>query len=279
MVETLFRADNLKKNDCSFQSSNGQFNYSLCPQNLNEESISNYGLELFPQNNNKESIINMYHSLSERYFMIEQENDKLSKLSSLYSKRIEQLEVESLRTQISPHFIYNVLSSIYTKIKKQSPEVAEQIMILSEIMSYATPKTTLNQEVLLEDEIENILRYLALQNIRYIKESTFVFKQTGNADNAQILPLILLTFIENAFKYGDRSYPEHPITIVLNITDNDIFFSCRNKKYLNSPVKRNSTKIGLINTQKRLEINYSDRYKLNINDEKDFYEVQLSLKI
>jgi two-component system, LytTR family, sensor kinase len=252
-----------------------QINYLLQPFSTN---LHSQGFFVNTLTNNQSLNGHFFHHANKTNTNIEQDNNSLNNQLIQSEKRIAQLEIESLRTQISPHFVYNVLSSIYTNVKKQSPEIAEQIMLLSEIMSYATKKTNLDQEVLLEEELENIIRYLELQKTRYSINSGFSLKQTGNADNALIIPLVLLTFVENAFKYGDRSNPEKPITIVIDVADEKLYFSCRNKKYTNPQGSIKSNGIGLINTKKRLAIKYQDRHNLIINDTNEDFEVIFTLK-
>jgi two-component system LytT family sensor kinase len=193
------------------------------------------------------------------------------------SKKIEQMEASLLRKEISSHFIYNTLNSIYTKLTKQTPELAEQIILLSEIMSYATQKTTYDEEVSLVDEIENIDNFLKLQTSRCSRHNNFIFQQTGESDENYILPLILLTFIENAFKHGDLTDKDNPVIIQIKISEETIFFTCKNKKYSRKQVHVKSSGIGLANTRKRLSIKYGNRYSLRINDTVESYQVTLTL--
>jgi two-component system, LytTR family, sensor kinase len=221
----------------------------------------------------------LYQSKEDRTLEIEKENRYLIRQLEDSAKRIKQLENDFLRTQISPHFVYNTLSSVYTKISKQVPEVAEQIMLLSEIMSYATQKTTYDDEVFLEEELETIVRYLELQNRRFDMNGGFTYQQSGNPDGAKILPLILLTFIENAFKYGDRSDENCQIEIIVNISDDSLFFSCKNKIYSNTQPSCKSMGIGLLNLKKRLGLNYPDSHELTINQTDKSFEVAFMLEL
>lgn len=221
----------------------------------------------------------LYQSKEDKMLEIEKENRNLIRQLEDSAKRIKQLENDFLRTQISPHFVYNTLSSVYTKISKQVPEVAEQIMLLSEIMSYATLKTAYDEEVFLEEELETIVRYLELQKRRFDMNGGFTFTQSGNPDGAKILPLILLTFIENAFKYGDRSDKNYPIEIIVNITDDSLFFSCKNRIYPNTQPFCKSTGIGLLNLKKRLSLNYPDSHQLTIQQTETNFEVIFVLQL
>jgi two-component system, LytTR family, sensor kinase len=205
-----------------------------------------------------------------------EKNDMLLKLID-YEKKLNQLEMDFLRSQISPHFIYNVLSSVYTKVSKLAPDIAEPIMLLSEMMSYTTKASKADEEVFLEEELENIERFLELERFRYGSNFHVKFIVTGYPDrDDKILPLVLLTFIENAFKYGDRSNEEHPISITVDIDDNSLSFVCKNLKQRISS-KRKSNSIGLSNTTRRLDLKYQDRYSLNFTDENNEYTVYFKL--
>jgi two-component system, LytTR family, sensor kinase len=210
---------------------------------------------------------------------IKTENEKNKMLLKMldYEKKLNQLEMDFLRSQISPHFIYNVLSSVYTKVSKLAPNIAEPIMLLSEMMSYTTKASKADEEVLLEEELENIERFLELERFRYGTNFHVKFTVNGYPDrDDKILPLILLTFIENAFKYGDRSNEEHPITITIDIDDNSLSFVCKNLKQRISS-KRKSNSVGLNNTTRRLDLKYQGRYSLNLIDENNEYIVSLKL--
>ena len=207
----------------------------------------------------------------------ERENKRLA-IELFESKlQLNKLELDFLRQQISPHFVYNVLSSIYTKVYKQNPEAGEIVMLLSEIMSYSTGATKSDDEVPLEEEITNISRFIDLEKYRYGNDFHIIYEVTGSPDpEDQILPLILLTFIENAFKYGDRNNPLRPITIKINVDDDRLTFHCKNVAQQLSRLKK-TNKIGIVNTQKRLEIKYPGKYFLSNRMEEDEYIVDFSL--
>lgn len=209
----------------------------------------------------------------------ERENKRMAIELFEYKLLLNKLELDFLRQQISPHFVYNVLSSVYTKVYKQSPDAAEIIMLLSEIMSYSTGASKSDDEVPLEEELRNVGRFIELEKYRYGYDFIIDFQITGSPDSAdQILPLILLTFIENAFKYGDRNNAERPITIKIEIDDDKLTFYCKNVIQQISPYKK-SNKIGIANTQKRLAIKYPGKFYLSNTVEGDEYVVHFSLDL
>lgn len=209
----------------------------------------------------------------------ERENKRMAIELFEYKLLLNKLELDFLRQQISPHFVYNVLSSVYTKVYKQSPDAAEIIMLLSEIMSYSTGASKSDDEVPLEEELRNVGRFIELEKYRYGYDFIIDFQITGSPDAAdQILPLILLTFIENAFKYGDRNNAERPITIKIEIDDDKLTFYCKNVIQQISPFKK-SNKIGIANTQKRLAIKYPGKFFLSNTIVGDEYVVHFSLDL
>lgn len=196
-----------------------------------------------------------------------------------YKLLLNKLELDFLRQQISPHFVYNVLSSVYTKVYKQNPDAGEIIMLLSEIMSYSTGATKSDDEVPLEEEIRNIGRFIELEKYRYGSNFHIIYEVTGSPESEdQILPLVILTFIENAFKYGDRNNLLRPIIIKINIDDDKLTFLCKNVMQQLSPYKK-SNKIGIANTKKRLELKYPGKYILSNKVEGDEYIVDFSLDL
>ncbi|MEA5461125.1 histidine kinase [Arcicella sp. LKC2W] len=207
----------------------------------------------------------------------ERENKSLAVKVLEYKLQLNKLELDFLRQQISPHFVYNILSSVYFKVYKKMPDTGEIILLLSEIMSYSTSATKSDDEVPLEEEIRNIERFIELEKYRYGSDLDIDFHVNGSPDKEdQILPLVLLTFIENAFKYGDRNNPDRPITIKINIDEDRLTFYCSNVIQQLSTAKK-SNKIGIANTQKRLELKYSGRYTLSNRAERDEYIVNFYL--
>jgi two-component system, LytTR family, sensor kinase len=255
--------------------------FKLLP--LIDDSISSY--KVFDKKFIYDTIwfANQYLLLSFGYWAalrnITTEKEKRMMIQQLidYERKTNQLEKDFLRSQISPHFIYNVLSSVYTKVHKMAPEVAEPIILLSEMMSYTTKSSKFDEEVMLEEELENIERFLALEKFRYDKNFYVDYNVNGYPDrDDKILPLIFLTFIENAFKYGERTDPSNPITINVDINDNCISFICKNlKNRIKDSIKSNN--VGISNTHRRLDLKYNNRYSLDISNLENDYIVTLKI--
>ncbi|MBC7614669.1 MAG: histidine kinase [Pedobacter sp.] len=182
-------------------------------------------------------------------------------------------ELSFLKAQINPHFLFNTLNNIYTLSIINSEHTSESIMKLSNIMRYVTDDVT-NNFVKLNDEIECIRDYISLQQLRLAKDSEVTFEVRGNANGQQVAPLIFMTFIENAFKYGLTKKEKTVITIRLNIESDKIIFFCQNKIH-SQQNNLERTGIGITNTKQRLRSLYPKLHVLKIINENEIFTVEL----
>lgn len=182
-------------------------------------------------------------------------------------------ELSFLKAQINPHFLYNTLNNIYTLCITGSAHAAESIMKLSNIMRYITDEAEAKY-VPLQGELDCIADFIDLQKLRLGKKVSLSYVVTGDAEGHLISPLILMTFIENVFKYGISNHTDAPITISIDILKDKIVFYCRNKVFENADKSARSG-VGIKNTEQRLEHLYPDRYALVINRDNDFFTVNL----
>lgn len=194
-----------------------------------------------------------------------------------------QLEVEKsqanfnfLKAQINPHFLHNTLNFLYAKSLPYSSELSEGILTLSDIMRYAlSPSATKDGKVLLKEEIEHVRNVIKINQLRFSNNLNVTFDVNGVVNGATVIPFILITIVENAFKHGDLKSGEHPITIRLDVGDGGLRFFCRNKK--KSGTKELSTGIGLDNIKKQLDLTYGKDYRLDVRDESEFYTTELTI--
>ncbi|MCB2379304.1 histidine kinase [Hymenobacter sp. BT635] len=182
-----------------------------------------------------------------------------------------------LKSQINPHFLFNALNFLYAQAYPHSESTAKGILLLSDIMRYALKDDDNNGKVMLEKEIQHIHNYIAINQLRFSNKLQIQFQIIGNLQFLMILPLVLITFVENCFKHGELHDPENPLVIQIRTENNRLFFQTRNKKR-NGP-KEKTTGIGLVNTQKRLDLVYPDRYTLVVTNEPDYYTCQLTLDL
>jgi sensor histidine kinase YesM len=193
-----------------------------------------------------------------------------------------QLEIEKshanfnfLKAQINPHFLHNTLNFLYAKSLPYSPELSEGILTLSDIMRYALGEASIRDKTALKDEIEHVRNVIKIHQLRFSNSLQVNFEVAGVINGTTIIPFVLITIVENAFKHGDLKNTEHPIDIKLSVENNNIRFRCYNKK--KAGPKELSTGIGLDNIKKRLDLAYRDQYTLAIKDGSAFYTTELTI--
>lgn len=203
--------------------------------------------------------------------------------SEQHSKEIAtekvKTELSFLKAQINPHFLFNTLNNIYALASDQSEHTAAAVMKLSNIMRYVLTEAR-NDMVPLEKEIHFISHYIELQKMRLTGKSNVEFSITGNYTGRQVAPLLLLPFVENAFKYGISTREWSPITILLDIKGDSLYFSVSNHKHVNTALKAiDNTGIGISNAKRRLDLLYHDRHKLVIENGITEFTVHLNIPV
>ncbi|MBK0401884.1 sensor histidine kinase [Adhaeribacter sp. BT258] len=196
------------------------------------------------------------------------------KLEAVAEKKTAELSF--LKAQINPHFLFNTLNNIYSLAITQSPNTAPSIMELSNIMRYVTDDAT-KDFVTVDREVDCIRDYISLQSLRLGESTQVIFEVTGQTENKKIAPLILMTFIENNFKYGVSNHEKTNITIKLISDDQKIGFFCQNKIFVHHN-QMETTGIGLSNTRNRLELAYPNKHSLDISNNNGLYTVHLTLQ-
>ncbi|MBB6111206.1 sensor histidine kinase [Mucilaginibacter lappiensis] len=183
-------------------------------------------------------------------------------------------ELAFLKSQINPHFLFNSLNSIYSLAYQRSETTPEAILKLSEIMRYMLYECNDNK-VDLSKELQYLHNYIDLQKIRFGNKAFIDFKVMGEVTNQQIVPLLLIAFIENAFKHGVASDVTSPIKLLINVEESKLHFYIQNKKHTHN--RDTIGGIGLNNVQRRLNLLYPYKHTLNIRDEVDTYTCELSI--
>lgn len=188
----------------------------------------------------------------------------------------KEMELQFLKSQLNPHFLFNSLNNIYSLAYQKSDKTADAILKLSEIMRYMIYESN-DSWVSLSKEIEYVQSFIELQKLRFKDGAAVEFTQNGEIDDQQIVPLILISFVENAFKHGIANDPQNPIRINIIANQKILHFSVSNKK--NSYNKDQMGGIGLHNVERRLQLLYPERYKLNIVNSETHYTSELMLDI
>jgi len=207
-------------------------------------------------------------------------------LSEFYNNQQNKLIAEThrtnteliyLRKQTNPHFLFNSLNSIYSLAHKKSDLVPDAIVTLSELMRYMLYETD-NKTVALEKEVNYIQNYIELQKLRLNNIEDIFVNVHGDTRNKFIEPLLLISFVENAFKYGTDYKGAAHVKIKIFISENNLDFWIENtiESYVKDP---ENSGIGLANIQNRLDLLYPDAHELTITQDNEFYRVHLNLKL
>ena len=211
--------------------------------------------------------------------------DSLKEQKRVTALEKTQLETELLflRSQISPHFFFNTLNNIYSLSIEKSDKTPKLILRLSELMRYLLYETKSKRQSL-EKEIICIQNYLDLEQIRYGDLLNINTQIRGNITDKKIAPMLLLSFIENAFKHGaNKTNGDVKIDIDFKIVENFLYFTISNPlpKTTNKIFDtKNSSGIGLKNVKKRLELGYQPNdYSLVIDSTNKLFVVKLKIKV
>lgn len=189
-------------------------------------------------------------------------------------------ETAFLRAQINPHFLLNTLNFFYASATLgKSKELAAGILKLSDIMRFALTESS-DKMVLLKDEIRFIEAYIELNQMRFDNRLSVVYTAPAEKElvNIKVVPLVLITLVENAFKHGELHEADHPLKISLSLSHAEqcLKFSVKNKK--TSGPKERGHGIGLENTISRLQHEYGNTYSLVFKDSGDQYDAELMIR-
>jgi hypothetical protein len=187
--------------------------------------------------------------------------------------KLKEQELNYLKMQIHPHFLFNTLNTMYGFALKKADETPEMILKLSNLLDYLLYQVD-KPFVLLTEEINHIEDYIELEKMRFNNRLNVTFNTENILENTKIAPMLLLPFIENSFKHGHLKQGVLTIKIVLSCTTEQVIFSIENT---HSKTEDSSKGIGLENIQKRLDLLYKENYDLQIEDSENLYKVQLKI--
>ena len=188
-------------------------------------------------------------------------------------------ELQLLKAQVHPHFLFNTLNNIYSFIINDSPAAPDAIKKLSTLLRYIIYEC--NQPLVkLEKELKMIRGYIDLENIRYGENFNMSFQVRGSSGNKMISPLLLIPFLENSFKHGASQMLTHPwVNLNIVIGDDELHFNLSNSKPTSTEEKIITKGLGLSNVKKRLAILYPETHSLDISDDVMSYSVSLRIPI
>ena len=220
--------------------------------------------------------IRMLWSERETRVLEQQKRENQQRLHAA-EKNLRETEIAYLKNQINPHFLFNTLNFFYEQVRPHSEAAAKGILILSGIMRYALKENDINAKAMLSEEVEHLENYITINQMRFSHRLQVQLDIQGDLRFRMIIPLVLITFVENCFKHGDLLDPKHPLLITIKVDDDCLFF-CTNNHKKSGPVEHSSG-IGLSNTVKRLDIIYGRRYTLKIDDSRNSYATRLTIKL
>ena len=193
---------------------------------------------------------------------------------------VQESQLQFLKSQINPHFLFNNLNNLYAHAIENSPKTPKIILELSSVLRYMLYETK-TPFVPLKKEIEQVKHFININELQIEERGEVALKTTNIRADYQIAPLILIVFIENAFKHSTASLSDKiVIDIQITLTEDGILeFYCKNNHQLESNTENLSKGIGLENVRKRLELLYPDAHELSIFHDENWYEVKLQLDL
>lgn len=189
-------------------------------------------------------------------------------------------DLELLKRQLHPHFLFNTLNNIYSLSLKNSEQTGESILKLSKLLEYLVYQSG-EKYVLLEEELELVRNYIDLEKLRYGDELNLILEVAGIDNKLKTAPLILLPFVENCFKHGGKNEKGvFWIKIRVKVFAGLLTVFIENSKSIKKKTKSDSASgVGLSNIDGRLELLYDGKYRLDIEDSIDFYSIKLEINL
>jgi hypothetical protein len=191
-------------------------------------------------------------------------------------------ELELLKAQIHPHFLFNTLNNLFAHTLKKSPDSGKIVLKLSDLLRFMVYESR-QEEILLEKEIQLLTDYIELEKLRYGRELDISLNFTGDIEGKKIRPLLLLPLIENSFKHGtSQQLDQKWISFNLHVAGDQLELTLSNSRDEDSPrqyIPGKNKGIGIVNVRRRLELLYPGVHEFKIISEKDRFSVYLRLTL
>ncbi len=187
-----------------------------------------------------------------------------------------QAELEQLKNQINPHFLFNMLNNANVLTKKDPEKASQVLMKLSDLLRYQLYDSA-RDKVLLTSDIHFLEDFLNLEKVRR-DNFDFIISKEGDLSGIQIPPLLFISFVENSVKHNNDSEKSSYVHLFFDVRENELFFKCINSKPILKAV-HNSGGLGLTNVKRRLELLFPINYSLKIEDNAETFTVYLSIKL
>jgi two-component system LytT family sensor kinase len=207
---------------------------------------------------------------------------RLARRSYITEKNLRELEIEKisaelnyLKAQINPHFFFNTLNSLHALTIDTSAKANALVLRLSDLMHYMLYKTGTGR-VLLTEEIKYLENYINIEQIRFADHLEVSFQYFGDLSGKMIAPLLLLPFIENAFKHGITGGSGW-VTITLKVSGNELALRVKNSYHQSREVHEPG--LGIKNLKRRLELTYPNRHELLLARHEEYFEAYLKIEL
>ena len=187
-------------------------------------------------------------------------------------------QLELLKSKLNPHFLFNTLNNIDVLIKEEPNKASEYLKKLSEILRFMLYESNVDK-IPLTKEIEYIRKYIDLQKIRTANLDFVKFEIIGDPNGKIVAPMIFIHFIENAFKFASNKKIENAVNIKFEIMDNRLSFYCNNHKNISDESNSEKNGLGIYLIKQKLDLIYKKNYNLHINDEENWYNVNLEIQL
>ena len=225
-------------------------------------------------------IIAVAIKLIRRSFQIQKKNTELDNRRFQMELKLKKAELKLLKAQVHPHFLFNTLNNLYGLTLEKSDDAPKLVLQLSEILDYILYRCD-EKLVSLDEELANLKNYIEIEKIRYSGKLNLNANFPEETGNLKIAPLILLPFVENAFKHGVSHFPGVAfVNIKISIVETNLFSKIENSR--NPMLKReesHSNGVGLKNVRKRLDLIYPEKHMLNIDKKEKTFSVNLTLQL
>lgn len=183
-----------------------------------------------------------------------------------------------LQSQINPHLLFNTLNFIHNEVQKASPRAADAIITLSEMMRYSLTETKADGKVLLKSEVSQIENLIRINEFRFDNKLHLrLITDKEQYEGKRIIPLVLIPFVENIFKYAELTDKNAPAEVEIRTIGNTLYFETRNKK--RTLINFHSQKIGIGNVRKRLNAHYPGNFSLDISENTESFTVTLAINL
>ncbi len=194
--------------------------------------------------------------------------------------RTEQLaaELKFLRSQVSPHFLFNMMTNMVSLARQRSPLLEPSLIRLSELLRYMLYDSN-SDKITVDREIEHLQHYITLQQLRFSDEVEVQTEIFNECETCSIEPMLLVPFIENAFKHSIGLQKDPFIHVRLQVKEQLLDFSVKNNYTKENNSRDKSSGIGLMNVKNRLQLLYPGKYLLDIEDEDGIFSVHLKLDL